>query len=98
MNAPTAPTQYEIIKSKISELQSALLSAHPTMPILLQEIRRIIKNDPATVTLLAEEDIAVIVNGLEKQTNTFIAASMTKSSTAKTKALKSVTSNDLGFD
>ncbi len=91
------PTQYEIISSKITTLKDAILNAHPTMPVLLQEIHRNLKNDPALVTLLKEEVIAAIVSGLEKQTNTFIAGTLTKSSTAKNKALSKVTSDDLGF-
>lgn len=92
-----APTQYEIISAKIKALHSTIEAKHPQLPIQLREIRNILKEDPAVVTLLAEEEIAVIVNGLEHQTNTFIAASMTKSSSSKTKALSKVTSDDLGF-
>lgn len=92
-------SQSDLIKANITQLQTALLESHPQMPTLLRTIHSQLKEDPATVTLLEEEEIAIVVRGLEKQTNTSIAASMTtKSSTAKTKALKKVTANDLGFD
>lgn len=91
-------TQAEQIVEKITLLQEQLLANHPQMPLLLREIHRTIKENPATVTLLEEEQICSIVNGLEKQTNTFLAASMTKSTASKTKALKNVKSSDLGFD
>lgn len=91
-------TQHEIISGKITELQEKILAKHPQMPLLLSEIHKSLKNNPAVATLLAEEDIARIVNGLEVQTNTSIAQSMTSAKGSKTKALSKVTSNDLGFD
>lgn len=91
-------SQTDLIKANIATLQKAILDKHPNMPGLLRDIHRQLKEDPATVTLLAEKEIATIVQGLELQTNTFIAQSMTKtSSAAKTKALKNVTASDLGF-
>jgi hypothetical protein len=71
-------SQTDLIKANIQTLQKQILDSHPQMPTLLREIHRQLKEDPATVTLLAEEEIAVVVKGLELQTNTFIAASMTK--------------------
>jgi hypothetical protein len=91
-------TQHEQVAAKISDLEKMILASHPQMPLLLREIRNVLKENPAVVTLLDEDNIRIIVNGLEKQTNTYLAASMTKTSAGKTKALKSVTSNDLGFD
>lgn len=93
----SAPTQYEIISAKIKELQVAILSNHPQLPLQLREIHKNLKEDPAVVTLLREDEIRIIVNGLEKQTSTFIAASMTTKSASKTKALSKMTSDDLGF-
>lgn len=91
-------SQTDLIKANIAQLKDQLLTAHPQMPTLLREIHRQLKEDPATVTLLEEEEIATVVRGLEIQTNTFIASSMTKTSSAtKTKALKKVTADDLGF-
>lgn len=88
-------TQTQVIDTnlqmKISSLQNAILSAHPTMPILLREIHTILKNDPSNVTLLSEEDIAILVSGLKQQTKTEI----TQSSMKKKTSLKNVGLADL---
>lgn len=57
------------IQQTISELESALLNAHPEMPTLLRKIHTKLKADPAIVTLLSEEEIAQVINGLKVQTN-----------------------------
>lgn len=88
-------TQTQVIDTnlqmKISSLQNAILSAHPTMPILLREIHTILKNDPSNVTLLSEEDIAILVSGLKQQTKTEI----TQASMKKKTSLKNVGLADL---
>ncbi len=89
-------TPHEQIKESILSLQTALLAAHPSMPSLLQQIHSRLKNDPSIVTLLKEDEIAILVSGLEAQTQTHIVTNMAKPS-AKT-ALKKVKSDDLGFD
>ena len=81
------------IQMQIAELEQAILSAHPTLPTLLQQIHRSIKADPEQVTLLTEEQIGVIVNGLSKQTQTQIATSI--SSGKKGKTIKSIGISDL---
>lgn len=90
-------TPHEQVRNEILSLQTALLSAHPSMPALLQKIHRQLKNDPEVVTLLSEDDIQIIVSGLQKQTQVTLASSMTKTSAAKTKSLAKTTSEDLGF-
>lgn len=62
------------IQSTISELESALLNANPEMPTLLRKIHTKLKNDPALVTLLTEEEIANVINGLKVQTNVQLTA------------------------
>lgn len=71
------------LKSKIAELQTAILDRHPRMPILLREIHTVLRAQPENVTLLSEEEIAQIVSGLKVQTGVEFAASATKSSTNK---------------
>ena len=82
----------EQIREKILALDSALESQHPTMPSLLQEIWKALKANPDCVTLLTEEEIGVIVNGLKRQTATTIATAALKT---KSKSLKSLTVSDL---
>lgn len=93
MTTPLTPHQQ--ISEKILSLQSALLEQHPRMPVLLQEIHRNIKNDPAVVTLLSEEELAIVISGLQKQTQTVIVATQAKPSAAAKKALKNVTADQL---
>lgn len=81
---------------KLNSLQSALLTAHPEMPVLLQRIHRQLKEDPDLVTILTEEQIATIVNGISVVTNTKLAVDSKKvEKTAKDKRLKNVTLDDL---
>ena len=82
----------EQISEKILSLNNALESKHPSMPSLLQEIWKNLKANPDCVTLLTEEEIGVIVNGLKRQTATEIATVALKS---KTKSLKSLSVSDL---
>ena len=70
------------IKMNIAELEQALLSANPEMPILLQKIHTKLRADPDIVTLLDETEIGVIVNGLKSVTNT----ELTTPKAAKAKA------------
>jgi hypothetical protein len=88
-------TPHEQIKEKILSLQNALLESNPRMPVLLQEIHRTLKNDPAIVTLLQEDEIAVIVSGLKVQTSTVIATTAVKGSVAGRKSLSKVSVDDL---
>lgn len=68
----------EELTMKIAELQDCIISAHPRMPLLLKDIHTALKTDPENVTLLTEEQIEIIVSGLEKQTQTEITAATLK--------------------
>jgi len=85
------------IKSKLDELQTALLTSHPTMPTLLRDIHKTLKAQPEQVTLMTEEEVAIVVQGLEKQTNSHLAATTMKPTKAKKESLKNISSDDLGF-
>lgn len=85
-------TPVEIIKEKILAMEQALLQNHPRMPVLLKEIHTHLKADPEIVTLLDEEDIVKIVNGLIKQTQTEVAGIIMKD---KKKSLKNIGIGDL---
>lgn len=77
-----------MVREKIASLQSALLERHPRMPNLLQEIHTTLRAQPENVTLMTEEEIKVIVSGLEKQTNTFLADVVSKSKKSPSTASK----------
>lgn len=85
------------IKTKLDELQQALLSAHPTLPTILRDIHRTLKSYPEQVTLMSEDEIQLVVQGLEKQTSSHLAATTMKPTKAKKESLKNISSDDLGF-
>lgn len=90
---------YINIQSKLQELQSSLLERHPRMPVMLREIHSLLKQNPEVVTLMSEEEVAIVIAGLSEQTKTHLAGSVMKSakSASATKALKTVKTDDLGF-
>lgn len=84
--------QFEVAEA-IQDLSDKLLSQHPEMPHLLRKIHQTLKANPEVVTLLSEEQIGVIVNGLSKQTQTTIATSLAVGK--KGKSIKSLGIADL---
>lgn len=63
------------LQEKVAALQQSLLDRHPRMPVLLREIHTVLRAQPENVTLMSEEEIAVIVDGLKIQTGVEFAAS-----------------------
>ena len=82
-----------LVKEQIANLQQRLLSAHPEMPLLLRKIHTTLRSDPEIVTLLEDEEIGVIIEGLKQQTNTVIATSVATKKSGK--SLKSIGVSDL---
>lgn len=80
------------ITEQILTLQQALLANQPNMPGLLREIHQRLKADPEVVTLLTEDQIAVIVEGLKVHTATSIVTAKEKKTATK---LKDVELDDL---
>lgn len=72
-------TPVEQIREKALHLQTLIAQSHPTMPVLLRDIWVQLKADPAVITLLSEETVHLIVNGLIKQTGVEVAATIMKS-------------------
>jgi len=77
-----------LLKEKVAELSSALLERHPKMPTLLREIHQTLSKYPEQVTLMNEDDIRVVVEGLKVQTGVEFAATVTKPTAAKSLAAK----------
>ena len=86
-------TPHEIISLKIAELQTAVQATLPSMPTLLRDIHSNLRNDPEIVTLLSPQQVAVIVSGLSKQTQTTITTQVLSGS--KGKSLKKVSVDDI---
>jgi len=83
------------IKTKLAELEQAMLTKHPSMPVLLRTIHQQLRKDPELVTIISEEEIGLIVNGLKIQTNTEIVMASDKPA-AKKAAKKAAAA--IGFD
>jgi len=81
------PQGFEL-KERVSSLSDAILSKHPQMKNLLQEIWKTLRTYPENITLLSEQEIQTIVSGLKVQTQTEFAAQVTKPSASKTLAAK----------
>ena len=71
-------TTAQQLQEKVASLKIALLEKHPQMPVLLREIHTTLKKYPEQVTVISEEEVSVIVNGLMKQTGTEFAVSAQK--------------------
>jgi hypothetical protein len=76
------------LREKVGQLSQAILSKHPTMPTLLREIHTTIRQYPEQITLLEEEDIAIIVAGLSVQTNVAFSQAANKPAAVKSLASK----------
>lgn len=86
-----------LLREKVAELSAALLERHPRMPTLLREIHTTLSKYPEQVTLMREEDIAIVVSGLKVQTGVEFAISATTAKPSATANLKKKISS-LGAD
>lgn len=80
------------LQSKITRLSDALTSAHPSMPLLLREIHKTLREQPDNVTLLSDVELGTIFQALMKQTQTTISVKVLAN---KKKSVKSITIDDL---
>ena len=88
-------TPNDILREKVASLEQQLLSAHPQIPSLLRDIHNQLREDPDCVTILTEEEIGVVVQGLMRQTQVSMVENISKKGTGK--ALKKTTVADLGL-
>lgn len=74
------------IAMEMAELEAAIDAEVPGFVSILSQIHKKLRADPDVVTLLADEEIGVIVAGLEKHTNvTIVAPSAIKAAKSKAK-------------
>jgi len=82
----------------INELDGTIKANHPRMPFLLQDIWNTLEKYPECVTLLSEEEMEIVISGLEKVVDTDLAAITLKSATSGGKGKKApVSAASLGF-
>ena len=86
-------TPHELLSLKIAELNESIISVHPSMPTLLREIHGNLKQDPELTALLSPAEVAIIIAGLSKQTQTTITTSIL--SGTKGKSLKQISIDDI---
>lgn len=79
-------TSAQQIKLRIAELSVSLANQLPNFHQLLQIIHKDLQEHPGTVTLLSPEEFATITKSLEKQTQTEIVSSSSKTGKGVTKA------------
>jgi len=90
--------KYQEISDSIDSLKAAIHGAHPRMPGLLQEIWKTLQSYPEQVTLLEEDQMEIIIAGLEKVVDTDLANITIKSAVKGGKAGKAaITTDSLGF-
>lgn len=80
------------LREAIADMATKLQEGHPQLPILLRKIHTILRDDPDTVTILSDEERAVVIAGLEKQTQIKLAEI---AAPKKTKSLRSMTVDDI---
>jgi hypothetical protein len=86
------------VSAQIIELDAAIKASHPRMPGLLQEIWTTLDKYPECVTLLREDEMEIVIAGLEKVVDTDLAAITLKSATTGGKKSKvPLTAAGLGF-
>lgn len=75
----------ESIKAQLADLEQALEQRLPGMKTMLADIYKQMKNEPDVVTVMSEEEIAVVVRGLKVYANAEIPVSKSASKTKKPK-------------
>lgn len=89
-------TQEEQLILKIAELEQALLSQHPQMPMYLKQIHGELLKYPELVHIMNNEQRSILIKALEKQTGASVFAALkTKSTSAK--AMANVSIADFGI-
>lgn len=84
------------LHEKITQLDSLLKQEHPGYPSLLKDIHTTLSKQPDNVTLLADEEVAVIVSAAIRQAGIQISAKAAKKKTTAA-SLKGITLEDIGF-
>lgn len=88
-------TPHENISLKLAELETTIKDNTPRMSSLLREIHQNLSQDPEIVTLLKPEQVAIVVAGLSKQTNTIILTSVIKKPKSSSKKDSSLSLDDI---
>lgn len=87
------------LQERFAALDKSLAERSPQIKLILHEIHTTLKKQPENVTLLSEDEIAIVFQSLEQVTGTHFAISQTKGSGSGKTAKKAATMSlkDLGF-
>jgi len=88
--------QTEQITMKIAELEQAMLSQHPQMPMYLKQIHQELLKSPELVHIMTNEQRAVLIRSLEKQTGVSVFAAL-KAKKPTAKAMANASLADFGI-
>lgn len=92
----TPLTSIEEIQSRLSELENALVSQNPEFRTVLRKIHATLSAEPELLHLLKDEEINVIVRGIEKHSNIQIVQETEKIKKKEMKeSLKNLTLDDI---
>lgn len=84
----TEPVGFALAE-KVQSLKDAILEKHPRMPTLLAEIHKTLLAQPEQVTLMSEDELAILFSGLMKQSGVeFAKAAMSSKTSGKSLAAK----------
>ena len=85
-------TPHEQVKEKIESLAAIMVAETPRLPSVLSDIRILLNKNPDVVTLLDEEEINQLVNGMAVRANAKFAEVVVKT---KRVSLKNTSVADL---
>ena len=83
--------QIDQVREKLLFMESSLESENPDISGMLRFIHTALRKDPENVTLLSDEEKALVIRGLKYQTRTELAVAVTK----KRKPKKAMTMDDI---
>lgn len=89
-------TQTEHISLRIAELEQALLSQHPQMPMYLKQIHSELLKSPELVHIMTNEQRSILIKALEKQTGTSVFTAL-KAKKPSAKAMAGASLADFGL-
>lgn len=84
----------DTVREKLLVLESRLKDNLPNIKDILRDIHSTLKNDPDVVTILTEDEVAILVNGLIKQTQSTVIGKVLNTKKSK-KDLQQLTLDDL---
>ena len=87
-------TTLETIQNNLAMIKEELAKTIPNIAQSIRFIHQALSKDQDLVTIMSEEELAVLISGLKVQTRTEITASVAKSGAGAKAVLKNATLDD----